>query len=51
MTRDELLEELDERDRQMELARVRKRIYVSQVIKAEERRVAVEKWLVDHGCH
>jgi hypothetical protein len=49
MTRDELLEELDERDRQMELARVRKRIYVSQVIKAEERRVAVEKWLVDQG--
>jgi hypothetical protein len=49
MDRDALLAELESRETQMELARVRKRVYVDQVLKAEERRVAVEQWLIDHG--
>ena len=49
MDRDELLAELEAREIQMELCRVRKRVYVEQVLKAEERRLAVEQWLIDHG--
>ena len=49
MDRDELLAELEAREIQMELCRVRKRVYVDQVLKAEERRLAVEQWLIDHG--
>jgi hypothetical protein len=49
MRRDELLAELAERDRNMEASRVRRRVYVEQVLKAEERRLAVEQWLIDHG--
>ena len=49
MDRDELLAELEAREIQMELCRVRKRVYVDQVLKAEERRLAVEQWLIDQG--
>ena len=49
MDRDELLAELEAREIQMELCRVRKRVYVDQVLKAEERRLAVERWLIDQG--
>jgi hypothetical protein len=49
MTRDELLAQLEQRDENMRFARVRKAVYVEQVLKAEERRVAVEKWLIDRG--
>lgn len=49
MSRDELLAELEERDRNMEASRVRRRVYVEQVLKAEERRLAVEQWLIDQG--
>ena len=49
MDRDELLAELEAREIQMELCRVRKRVYVDQVLKAEERRFAVEQWLIGHG--
>ena len=48
MDRETLLAELEAREAQMELARVRKRVYVDQVLKAEERRLAVEQWLIDH---
>ena len=49
MDRETLLAELESREIQMELCRVRKRVYVDQVLKAEERRLAVEQWLIDHG--
>jgi hypothetical protein len=49
MGRDEVLAELAERDRNMEASRVRRRVYVEQVLKAEGRRLAVEQWLIDHG--
>ena len=48
-TREELLDELEQRDENMRLARIRKAVYVEQVLKAEERRLAVEQWLIDQG--
>ena len=48
-TREQVLDELEERDENMRLARIRKAVYVDQVLKAEERRLAVEQWLIDHG--
>ena len=48
-TREQLLDELEQRDENMRLARIRKAVYVEQVLKAEERRLAVEQWLIDQG--
>ena len=49
MDREALLAELEERARNMEASRVRRRVYTEQVLKAEERRLALEQWLIDHG--